>query len=80
MTIQRPQCEFWFPYFGSSFRPLPPLKMSVIKGRKWVLRSHFVGFPKREDFEIVEEVLPSIKDGGEGRRDPMMYMNSQYYS
>ena len=32
--------------------------------RKYVLRSHFSGLPKRDDLEIVEEVLPPIKDGG----------------
>ena len=30
----------------------------------YILHSHFHGFPKREDFEIVEEVLPELKDGG----------------
>ena len=34
------------------------------KARKYVLRSHFSGLPKREDLEIVEETLPSLKDGG----------------
>ena len=40
--------------------------MSGVKARKWVVRSHFVGQPKREDLEIVEEELPPIKDGGQG--------------
>ena len=40
--------------------------MSGVKARKWVVRSHFVGLPKREDLEIVEEELPPIKDGGQG--------------
>ena len=31
---------------------------------KYVLNSHFHGLPKREDFEIVEKVLPDLKDGG----------------
>ena len=35
-----------------------------MKCRKWVLRSHFSGLPKREDLEIVEEELPPLKDGG----------------
>ena len=34
------------------------------KARKYVLRSHFSGLPKREDLEIVEETLPPVKDGG----------------
>ena len=37
----------------------------MVKARRWVLRSHFVGQPKREDLEIVEEELPPIKDGGQ---------------
>ena len=40
--------------------------MSGVMARKWVVRSHFVGQPKREDLEIVEEELPPIKDGGQG--------------
>ncbi len=35
-----------------------------VKCRKWVLKSHFSGMPKREDLEIVEEELPPLKDGG----------------
>ena len=34
------------------------------KARKYILRSHFSGSPKREDLEIVEETLPPLKDGG----------------
>nr|CAC38761.1 leukotriene B4 [Geodia cydonium] len=33
------------------------------KIRKYVLRSHFSGFPQRDALEIVEEELPPIKDG-----------------
>ena len=35
------------------------------KTRKYVLRSHFSGFPQRDALEIIEEDLPPIKDGGE---------------
>lgn len=38
-----------------------------IKCRKWTLKSHFSGLPKREDLEIVEEQLPELKDGGRYR-------------
>ena len=38
---------------------------SMVKCRKWILKSHFSGLPKREDLEIVEEELPPLKDGGE---------------
>ncbi len=37
-----------------------------VKRLKYVLKSHFSGMPKREDLEIVEEVLPPLKDGGKG--------------
>ena len=40
----------------------------MVKCRKWVLRSHFSGLPKREDLEIVEEELPPLKDGGKPKR------------
>ncbi len=36
-----------------------------VKCRKWVLKSHFCGMPKREDLDIVEEELPPLKDGGQ---------------
>ena len=36
----------------------------MVVARKYVLRSHFHGLPKREDLEVVEEVLPELKDGG----------------
>ncbi|XP_064386880.1 prostaglandin reductase 1-like [Halichondria panicea] len=34
-----------------------------VKCRKWVLKSHFSGMPKREDLDLVEEELPPLKDG-----------------
>ena len=40
-------------------------RASMVKCRKWILKSHFSGLPKREDLEIVEEELPPLKDGGE---------------
>ena len=50
--------------FSDSKRTLQE-RMSGVKARKWVVRSHFVGQPKREDLEIVEEELSPIKDGGQ---------------
>ena len=38
--------------------------MSTVKAKRWVLKNAFVGYPKRDDFEIVEETLPPLKDGG----------------
>jgi len=34
----------------------------MVLGRRWVLKQHFVGHPKPEDFELVEEELPKLKD------------------
>ena len=50
----------------SSIPCVAVLQRSVmVKARKYVLRSHFSGLPKREDLEIVEEELPALKDGGQ---------------
>ena len=38
--------------------------MSGVKCRKWIIKNHFSGMPKREDLYIVEEELPPLKDGG----------------
>ncbi|KAL5481908.1 hypothetical protein EMCRGX_G022182 [Ephydatia muelleri] len=35
----------------------------MVVAKKYVLKSHFQGLPKREDLEIVEEELPPLKDG-----------------
>ena len=29
---------------------------------RWVLKQHFVGHPKPEDFDLVEEELPLLQD------------------
>lgn len=34
----------------------------MVLGRKWVLKRHFEGAPKQDDFELVEEELPALKD------------------
>lgn len=36
----------------------------MVKAKKFVLVNYFDGFPKPEDLELVEENLPSLKDGG----------------
>ncbi len=38
--------------------------MSGITRRKWILKSHFDGLPKRENVELVEEALPALREGG----------------
>ncbi|XP_064072056.1 prostaglandin reductase 1-like [Vanessa tameamea] len=35
----------------------------MVKARKYVVKKHFEGVPKREDFEIVEYDLPPIQNG-----------------
>ena len=35
----------------------------MVKGRRWALKHHFSGYPKQEDFDLVEEELPELKDG-----------------
>ncbi|KAH9640713.1 hypothetical protein HF086_007284 [Spodoptera exigua] len=35
----------------------------MVKARKYVVKKHFEGFPKREDYEIVEYELPPLKNG-----------------
>nr|XP_049699949.1 prostaglandin reductase 1-like [Helicoverpa armigera] len=35
----------------------------MVKARKYVVKKHFEGLPKREDFEIVEYELPPLKNG-----------------
>ena len=48
------------------------------KGRKYVLRSHFSGLPKREDLEIVEETLQPLKDGGTATMNCLFITQSGY--
>ncbi|XP_013143827.1 PREDICTED: prostaglandin reductase 1-like isoform X2 [Papilio polytes] len=35
----------------------------MLKARKYIVKKHFEGVPKRDDFEIVEFVLPALKLG-----------------
>lgn len=30
----------------------------------WIFKKHFEGFPKESNFELREEVLPELQDGG----------------
>ena len=34
----------------------------MVLGKKWVLKQHFNGLPKLEDFELVEEELPALQE------------------
>jgi len=34
----------------------------MVLGRRWILKHHFHGFPKQEDFQLVEEELPALQD------------------
>ena len=35
----------------------------MVLGRRFVLKHHFVGHPKPEDFDLVEKELPALQDG-----------------
>lgn len=62
------QCQIVFARMQSNARDprlITNVSAKMVKARKWVLRSHFVGQPKREDLEIVEEELPPVEDGGQ---------------
>ena len=50
-----------------------------VKSRKYTLKSHFSGLPRREDLEIVEEELPQLKDGGADRQASTVHDMSLYY-
>lgn len=36
-----------------------------MRAKKILILNQFIGLPKESDFQIVEEELPLIKDGGE---------------
>jgi hypothetical protein len=36
----------------------------MVKTKKFILATHFVGEPKAEDFTLVEEELPPLEEGG----------------
>lgn len=43
-----------------------------IQASTWILRQHFEGFPKLSDFEIKQEELPELKDGGKKTFAPIV--------
>ena len=50
-----------------------------MKSRKWTLKSYFVGPPKREDMELVEEELPALQEGGKlGTVEYIGYRGANY--
>ena len=56
----------------------------MVLGRRWVLKQHFVGAPKHEDFELVEEELPALKENEimfrRVRRKKYFYRKYEYLS
>ncbi|XP_028660613.1 prostaglandin reductase 1-like [Erpetoichthys calabaricus] len=36
----------------------------MVIAKSWILKKHFLGFPKLSDFELKEEELPPLNDGG----------------
>lgn len=41
----------------------------MVKAKTWILKKHFEGFPKESNFELREEVLPELQDGGMDNSD-----------
>ena len=37
------------------------MNFKMVLGQKYVLKRHFDGLPKADDFELVEEELPDLK-------------------
>ena len=37
--------------------------VKMVKGRRFILKRHFDGHPKADDFDLVEEELPELKEG-----------------
>ena len=35
----------------------------IVAGTRFVLKHQFSGFPKKEDFDFVEDPMPALKDG-----------------
>lgn len=59
----------------------------MVKTKKYILAKHFVGEPKEDDFEIVEEELPPLKKGGKIQPDKsypfldsLFFKDTFYYS
>ena len=48
-----------------TYSPVPSLTIAMYITQKWVLKRPFEGVPKEEDFELVEETLPDLQEGGE---------------
>ena len=51
---------------------------TMFLGRKFVLKHHFVGHPKPEDFDLVEKELPVLQDGDIQFRASFLWCPLQY--
>jgi prostaglandin reductase 1 len=40
----------------------------MVKTKKFIFARHFDGEPKEDDFKLVEEELPPLKEGGEAMK------------
>jgi hypothetical protein len=45
----------------------------MVKTKKFILANHFVGEPKSDDFALVEEELPALKEGGKIRGEKKVH-------
>ena len=52
----------------------------MVLGQKYVLKRHFDGLPKAEDFELVEEELPDLKVNEKGINAKSMIIELEYLS
>lgn len=58
--------------YAALARSLAPFSISLccllcrmVTAKVWVMKKHFEGFPQTSDFEMKQEVLANLKDGGE---------------
>ena len=40
------------------------VKVKIVRAKYWIKAQNFSGQPKPEDFKLVEEELPELKNGG----------------
>lgn len=59
----------------SNLKPLKPINVTnlhqifkrfvaMVSSKKFVMSKHFVGMPQEADFNLVEEHMPDLKQGG----------------
>lgn len=64
ITLRLKVYEFNMAKFFSPNFIFKRLFSNKIQAQKYVLTKQFQGEPKKSDFQIVEEILPDLQDGG----------------